>query len=72
MKHGGKQPFMHLSEITQEVFGPYHIPSSLLQPGMNQSFIYPDSNSGPYYFSDSQKVKHHYDIVIEKNIEILP
>ena len=63
MRYAGKQPFMHSSQITADLLGPFHTVNSLLQADMYQSMTYTDSDPGPCYFLSSQKEKFCNDIV---------
>ena len=60
--HGGKQPIMHDSKISAEMLGPFHTPESTLQPGMLQCMQYDDTDIGPCYLSERERMIYHFDI----------
>ena len=62
MKHGRKQPKMRSSLLKPEHFGPFHTPQHFLQPGMKQSMTFMDSDQGPCYMSDDERLKFRNDV----------
>mmetsp|Transcript_26808 Transcript_26808/g.33053 ORF Transcript_26808/g.33053 Transcript_26808/m.33053 type:complete len:391 (+) Transcript_26808:1059-2231(+) len=58
---GGKQPKMRSSKLTLNEFGPYHLATSNLQPGMMQHMIFDAADIGPFYFSETERNNRKFD-----------
>jgi hypothetical protein len=55
---GGKQPKMHLSEITRNCLGPFE---STLQIGDRQSMVFEPDDQDPWWLSTEARERHKYD-----------
>ena len=69
IRAGGKQPIMRSSKISADLLGPFHTTESLLQPGMNQSMVFSESDAGPCYLSNTQRVDQCHDRVTNQIVE---
>ena len=58
---GGKQSKMRKSKLTEKEFGPYHLPSYQLQPGMTQHMNFEPGDPGPFYLSESERENRRFD-----------
>ena len=70
--HGGKQPCMRNSTLSQNKFGPFHNNQYTLQPGMSQSMQFSATDVGPCYLSEEKRRELRYDKVLptKKKIEL--
>ena len=62
IRHGGKQPIMRSSTLSNEHFGPFHSPSYSLQPGDTQSMTFAADDQGPCYLTQHEREKQRLDI----------
>ena len=60
---------MRSSKITPDLLGPFHTAESPLQPGMYQSMVFSESDAGPCYLSDTQRVNQRFDRVTNQTLE---
>jgi hypothetical protein len=61
--YGGKQPVMRPSiNLNANCFGKYHDETYNLQPGMTQSMVFEDNDSGPFYMNKEERERRKSDI----------
>ena len=67
---GWKQPKLRSSNLTLNEFGPYHILTSPLQPGMLQHMTSnATSDTGPFYLSEIEQNNRKYDKPSRKKVK---
>ena len=69
--HGGKQPSMRSSLLSNEHFGPFHNTSYNLQPGMFQSMQYQEGDIGPCYLTEIERIVKMNDKTIGTKVRVL-
>ena len=66
IRHAGKQPRMRSSKLTHQEFGPFHTSDSKLQPNDIQSMQFSESDPGPCYLSEQERIEQRLDMHLDK------